>query len=165
MSVDNGHVVNVVDGALVRVCKKMTDHSLMTSSPLSPISLMIAPKSRTPYLSPSYKTAPSDLHSLHIFTTTHSTESRTRLPTIAFLSRFFRSSATHSAAMSAAKTKAQNIIDENAVGMPYLSLLSSHLPPAEPVRSCLSQLFYSSNSLTPSPTAAFIPMTLLIWAS
>ena len=37
-------------------------------------------------------------------------------PTISFLRRFFGSSVTP-AAMSAAKTKAQDIIDNNAVGM------------------------------------------------
>ncbi|KAL8801929.1 MAG: hypothetical protein Q9200_006765 [Gallowayella weberi] len=40
-----------------------------------------------------------------------------QLPTLSFLTRFFRSSATRSATMSAAKTKAQSIIDENAVAV------------------------------------------------
>ena len=51
------------------------------------------------------------------------------LPIISFLRRFFASSA-NTAAMSAAKTKAQGIIDENAVGtfLPYISytLMSSN---------------------------------------
>ena len=51
------------------------------------------------------------------------------LPIISFLRRFFASSA-NTAAMSAAKTKAQGIIDENAVGtfFPYISytLMSSN---------------------------------------
>ena len=80
-------------------------------------------------------------------------EKKHRLPTIAFLSRFFRSSATHSPAMSAAKTKAQGIIDENAVGMsssplsPFPSLYTP--PPLFPPPPLLHPTHHPTHSIPP----------------
>jgi hypothetical protein len=64
-----------------------------------------------------YKTlAIRPLHRLTHETISSQASLRT-LPTISFLRRFFGSGATtNPAIMSAAKTKAQGIIDENAVG-------------------------------------------------
>ena len=54
---------------------------------------------------------------LYIRTTLSHSQPHRQLPTISFLRRFFISTPVNSANMSAAKVKAQNIIDENGVGM------------------------------------------------
>lgn len=58
----------------------------------------------------------------YIRTTLSQAQPHKQLPTISFLRRFFLSTPVNPANMSAAKVKAQTIIDENGVGM-FLPLL------------------------------------------
>ncbi|KAL8828790.1 MAG: hypothetical protein Q9170_006446 [Blastenia crenularia] len=59
-----------------------------------------------------------------------------KIAIIAFLSRFFRSSAANNAAMSAAKTKAQSIIDDNAVAV----FSKSYCPYCRASKTLLSEM-------------------------
>lgn len=64
-------------------------------------------------------------HHLHLQNQTKNQSQSQTLPIISFLRRFFQTSSVAPATMSAAKTKAQQIIDENAVGTFCLFLFFS----------------------------------------